>query len=72
MKSLAFLLILFLWYGTVSSNNTRMEIKMRNDSKQKIGDLREIKIKEQVLDVRDDEECANSACGKTCREFYHS
>ena len=60
MKSISLLLILFLWYGIVSSNDTRNEmiqryINMRHDLKQNIGDRSEVKIKEQVSEVRDDE-----------------
>ena len=58
MKSVSLLLTLFLWYGIVSSNDTRNEMiqrykNMRHDSKQNIGDRRE--IKEQLLETRDDE-----------------
>ena len=58
MKSVSLLLTLFLWYGIVSSNDTRNEMiqrykNMRHDSKQNIGDRRE--IKEQLLEPRDDE-----------------
>ena len=60
MKSISLLLILFLWYGIVSSNDTRNEMiqrymNMRHDSKQNIEDRSEVKIKEQVSEVRDDE-----------------
>ena len=58
MKSVSLLLTLFLWYGIVSSNDTRNEMiqrykNMRLDSKRNIGDRRE--IKEQLLETRDDE-----------------